>query len=386
MSENVRESHTETKNVVRLLADEQSQPGVNAESRSNQPQRSKDAGQELFLGYEQHEAAGMYPLMQDEAFDGLCESLREIGLADPIVLHAGKVLEGRNRCRAIERLKAEGCEIEARFLEWEPKGDETPYDYVVAVNSNRRHLTPDQQAAAACKYLPHLREQSGKRQAATRFKAGRSVAAEAAAKNSEPPLKRDSRAKNASSTAGQLAAKFGISQHMANQAVALEKAVAKGQLPPSAVEEVLNGTKISKVLARVVEKERTPITRNSQPRKRVGDETGVEAVATPWHKSQGTPLDPTNLWGKPSPKKATPVETEPVDDEEQPRMFSISDIEEEVSQRWEEFLRGFPGGYVPRVKQIVAGILHLPDLETTPRGPRGRGSKKNGKKTVSSEA
>lgn len=382
MTGNLREGSPGTK-----LGDESTErcvkPAVgSSEAAETRAVQAPDSNGDLFLGREQHEAAAIYPLMQDEAFDGLCESLREIGLADPIVLHDGKVLEGRNRCRAIERLRAEGCEVEVQFVEWKPKGDETPHDYVVAVNSNRRHLTPDQQAAAACKYLPFLREQSGKRQAETRFKAG----SQAVAKKSESPQKRDSRAKNANSTAGQLAAKFGISQHMANQAVALEKAVSKGKLPPAAIDEVLNGTKISKVLARVEAERSPPTPRVSQTRQPLGIHLDDEALATRQQEFAGTPLDPAALWGKPAPKAAECVDSASSGDLDRPRLFSVDDLEEEVQRRWAEFLDGFPAGYVPRVEEIVAGILKPKRSSTTSSGPRRRCSKRAAAETGSSDA
>jgi len=314
---------------------------------------SPDSSPVLFLGLQEHEAAAIYPLMHAEALEGLCETLRKVGLIEAIVLHDGKVLEGRNRCRAIERLQAEGCEIEPRFKDWEPKGDETPYDYVIAVNSNRRHLTPDQQAAAACKYLPVLREQSDKRQAETRFKAGHSAGSQAVAKKSESPQKRDSRTKNANTTAGQLAAKFGISQHMANQAVALEKAVAKGKLPPAAIEEVLNGTKISKVLARVEEDKSAPTPRASRTRQALGIHSDGEASAKPRNESAGTPLDPASLWGKPSPARPSPATDDSVEDSTPPTPRSGDDLHEVFVKAWAAFCDEFDDAEIPPVFDLV---------------------------------
>lgn len=336
--------------------------------------QAPDSERVLFLGREQHDAAAMYPLMRDEVFDGLCESLREIGLADAIVLHDGKVLEGRNRCRAIERLRAEGYEIEPRFVEWKPKGDETPHDYVVAVNSNRRHLTPDQQAAAACKYLPVLRQQSGKRQAATRFKAGH----QAAAKKSESPQKRDSRAKNANSAAGQLAVKFGISQHMANQAVALEKAVSKGKLPPAAIEEVLNGVKISKVLARVEEDKSPPTPRARHTSQPLGIHADNKVSATLRQEFAGTPLDPTKLWGKPvaaQPEPSSPSESanETV---AAPQMSAAYDLRAEVRKAWEKAWPSIQKTFAIADHEDVKRLLVEEIKDDIRRGGSGRGSKK----------
>jgi hypothetical protein len=51
-----------------------------------------------------HEIANQWNMQKQEEFEGLCDSLRKIGLQRPITLYEGKILDGRNRynaCRAI---------------------------------------------------------------------------------------------------------------------------------------------------------------------------------------------------------------------------------------------------------------------------------------------
>ena len=311
----------------------------------------------LFLGYEQHPAAAMYPLLQGEVFEALCESIRAIGLASPVVLHDGKVLEGRNRCRAIERLRAEGYEVEARFTEWHPQGNESPHDYVIAANSHRRQLTPDQHAAAACKYLPVLREESRLRQEASRFRAGRAVGGNTADTKSDPPRKRTSRDKNANSTAGQLAVKFGISKYLADQAIALDKAVRDGDLPTSAIEEVINGTKISKVLGRITKKEQQPQRRSSKRQEPAINTTSAEDATKPMKRSVAVPINPANLWGKPLPTK--PVIPEPVsaNENEERNLVSTGGCEAQLEHLWNRFLAECEAAKLPNVREFVARKL-----------------------------
>lgn len=321
------------------------------------PRPEPEASPGLFLGHEQHPAAAMYPLVHGEAFDALCESIRAIGLASTVVLHDGKVLEGRNRCRAIERLRAEGYEVEARFTEWHPQGNESPHDYVIAANSHRRQLTPDQHAAAACKYLPVLREESRLRQEGSRFKSGRSGSGTAAAPKSDPPRKRDSREKNASSTAGQLAAKFGISKYLADQAMVLDKAVRDGDLPASAIEDVINGTKISKVLGRITKKEQPTKPRSSKRQQPTESVSEVQPSGTASPQPAGTPINPANLWGKPLPTK--PVIAEPVsaNENEERNLVSTSGCEAQFEHLWNRFLSECKAAKLPNVMEFVARKL-----------------------------
>lgn len=84
-----------------------------------------------------HEAAALFPLLDEQRFGELVESIREEGLLHEVVLCEGKILDGRNRYRAC--LKAG---VEPRFEKHE--GD--PFAYVWAANGQRRDLSVDQRA------------------------------------------------------------------------------------------------------------------------------------------------------------------------------------------------------------------------------------------------
>ena len=92
-------------------------------------------------GLEFHEVSNIFPLMQGKEFDNLVDDIRTNGLREPIVTYRGKVLDGRNRLMACQRL---GIGYESR----EYDGDD-PLSFVVSINLHRRHLTQSQLACVA---------------------------------------------------------------------------------------------------------------------------------------------------------------------------------------------------------------------------------------------
>jgi N6-adenosine-specific RNA methylase IME4 len=85
-----------------------------------------------------HPAAKLFPLMDEERFSALVESIRHNGLLNAIVLLGGKILDGRNRYAAC--LKAG---VEPHFTDF--VGD--PYCFVWLTNGERRDLKTDQRFA-----------------------------------------------------------------------------------------------------------------------------------------------------------------------------------------------------------------------------------------------
>jgi ParB-like chromosome segregation protein Spo0J len=88
-----------------------------------------------------HPAAEMLPMMSEEELQGLVDVIQREGF-DPrhaIVLHEGRVLDGRNRLAACRELKRRGAlESDPPFVEFSG-GD--PEAFVLRENLHRRHLS-----------------------------------------------------------------------------------------------------------------------------------------------------------------------------------------------------------------------------------------------------
>lgn len=86
-----------------------------------------------------HPAADLFPLLSNIELNELVDDIREHGQIHPIVLHEGKILDGRNRWKACDVLR-----IDPLTVEWEPRHEgDTPLDFVESVNLRRRDLTPE---------------------------------------------------------------------------------------------------------------------------------------------------------------------------------------------------------------------------------------------------
>ena len=117
-----------------------------------------------------HELAEILPMMDEQAFDKLKDSIHEHGVLEPVTLLDGKVLDGRNRLKACVEL---GIPCPARTVE-----NLSPSDAVEMLNILRRHLTTSQMAMFAQSKLKYEGQQAKARQlAAQNNDSGRSVKA-----------------------------------------------------------------------------------------------------------------------------------------------------------------------------------------------------------------
>ncbi len=117
----------------------------------------RGSGEEIIPQYEFHEVANVFPLMEGEDFDQLVEDIRANGLREAIILHEGRIIDGRNRYRACLAAEVEPC-----FVTWIEEG--SVIDYIVSLNLHRRHLTPSQRAVVALDLLPLYEEEARQRQ------------------------------------------------------------------------------------------------------------------------------------------------------------------------------------------------------------------------------
>src|SRR5262249_5973869 len=80
----------------------------------------------------------IFPLLEGEEFEELCNDIFRNGLLEPIILYEGKILDGRNRYRACLAADVEPC--------FETYRGTDPLSYVISRNLKRRHLTTSQRA------------------------------------------------------------------------------------------------------------------------------------------------------------------------------------------------------------------------------------------------
>ncbi len=202
--------------------------------------------EEVIGGFSVHPAAAVFPLIDGDDFDDLCDSIRSHGVQHPAVVRGSELLDGRNRMRACERLKVEGWVGSCPTVEWQDDGRNVA-EWIWDTNAIRRHMDDDGIAMASSVIWPLIAKENEARKAATKFdseKASKAAKARHAADTKScPPQKVDAKAKHERSTVGQVAAKAGTSMHKARQAVAVQKAIESGELPPETAKEVMSGKK-----------------------------------------------------------------------------------------------------------------------------------------------
>src|SRR4029077_10920256 len=105
-----------------------------------------------------HTYAAIFPQMSGPEFDGLCGAILRDGLDEPIVLHEGQILDGRHRY-----LACLSRQVQPRFRTYD--GDcGSALNFVVAKNTQRRHLTEGQRAMVATRLKPLFEEEARQRQ------------------------------------------------------------------------------------------------------------------------------------------------------------------------------------------------------------------------------
>ena len=118
--------------------------------------------------YEIHPAAAIFPMMSDEALDELAADIKDHGLRDPVVMHNGKLLDGRNRLEACHR-----AGVKPTLTEWTGSG--SVVTWILSVNFHRRHLSDQQRAMIAARVAQELTAESKERSARNLSKSGEPV-------------------------------------------------------------------------------------------------------------------------------------------------------------------------------------------------------------------
>lgn len=217
---------------------------------------------EVIYGYKVHPAASLFPLLEGDEFESLVLSIQTLGLINPIILHNGMLIDGRNRLRAVEHLKTKYSNIElvTKNLALDVV---SVSEFIMDVNSERRHLSPDQIAFIAAELIPKIQEEKKAKQESTQFKPGNNANPEGKNRRTVdtipcPPVPRDIKAKHEQSTIGQVALASKQSHHKAAQAVAVVKAIEAGELPKETKTKILSGeVKLKDVAPKPKKKELT---------------------------------------------------------------------------------------------------------------------------------
>jgi ParB-like chromosome segregation protein Spo0J len=105
-----------------------------------------------------HPLADIFPLMEGAEFEQLVADIKANGLREKIDLYQGKIVDGRNRYRALQRLGIDPSAEPSKYFRkaiyahavggeiapHEQNNDDRVRAYVISRNIHRRHLTPEQ--------------------------------------------------------------------------------------------------------------------------------------------------------------------------------------------------------------------------------------------------
>jgi len=268
--------------------------------------------------FDVHPVASIFPMMSAKEEQDLCMSIADLGLQEPVVIHEGLLVDGRNRLKACI-----STGVPVRTVEWAKvaahhhlrtgKGGledfpaTTVDQWIMARNIARRSITEDQRTTLWVQYnLWQAEEEAKEAKVSATFKPGneggqggdrRSDKAKSTVDTiSYPPLKeRDTAEKNARSTVGKVAASAGVSHHKAAQAIKLVKAVESGASPKEDLELVKAGAKKLSDAVRPLRPEKPEPTLEETVRADLRRLMDKHAVANHEHVKQ---IIKEVLWGK----------------------------------------------------------------------------------------
>jgi hypothetical protein len=139
-----------------------------------------------------HQLADIFPLVEGAEFDELVADIKAHGLREKIDLHQGKIVEGRNRYRALQRLGIDPSADPTKYFRkaiyahtvggeiapHEQSNDDRVRAYIISKNIHRRHLTVEQKRDLIAKVIAAKPEASD-RQIAKQVKADHKTVAKA---------------------------------------------------------------------------------------------------------------------------------------------------------------------------------------------------------------
>ena len=125
-----------------------------------------------------HPLSNMFPLMEGAEFEALVADILARGLREKIDLYQGKIVDGRNRYRALQYLGIEPNDnyfrkaiythsIGGEIAPHEENNDDRVRAYVISKNIHRRHLTAEQRRGLIAELLKAQPEKSDRQIALT---------------------------------------------------------------------------------------------------------------------------------------------------------------------------------------------------------------------------
>ena len=97
----------------------------------------------LKVPLEDYPIAEIFPLLSDAELKELAKDIEENGLWVPILIYEGKILDGRNRYRAMQLIPdylEEGFLDQEEYREHLSEFHGDPIERVISLNLKRRHL------------------------------------------------------------------------------------------------------------------------------------------------------------------------------------------------------------------------------------------------------
>jgi hypothetical protein len=111
-----------------------------------------------------HPFAALFPALPPEELEQLVQDIKERGQLEPIVLHQGRILDGRNRYKACQI-----AGVKPRIEEFDAKTSRrNPEEFVLSRNLRRRHLSVGQKAAIALDWSEQIDPEPEKTKASGR--------------------------------------------------------------------------------------------------------------------------------------------------------------------------------------------------------------------------
>jgi len=117
----------------------------------NNQQSISEISIDALMAAEVHPLANLLPMGTKAEINAIAFSIRDLGFREdkPIIFHHGKILDGRNRRKAVERLNKMAEVKQPIFIaEFDDNGISAA-DFVLSNNVARRHLSPSQLAMVA---------------------------------------------------------------------------------------------------------------------------------------------------------------------------------------------------------------------------------------------